>query len=98
MLINTATTPHTTLDVCLDKKSERYRLSEKGQATAERRNARLRNARAARRSYRNTLIARANQSRSIGFDGKYSGPAPTICRAPRIGDLNLANFMAVSHV
>jgi hypothetical protein len=84
--------------VCTDKKSERYRLSEKGQVTAERRNAALRVARAARRAYRNSLVIRANQSRSIGFDGKYSGPTPTICRAPRIGELKLTDFMAVLHV
>lgn len=82
--------------MCLDEKSERYRSSEKGQATAERRNARLRAARAARRKYRNDLVKRANLARSIGFDGKYSGPEPTICRAPRIGELKLSNFMAVT--
>lgn len=94
MLINTAATLH----VCSDDKFARYRLSEKGQATAERRNARLRAARAARRAYRNSLVVRANQSRSIGFDGKYSGPTPTICRAPHIAELKLADFMAVLHV
>lgn len=98
MLFNTETTSSATAQVCLDTKSERYRLSEKGQATAERRNARLRAARAARRSYRNTLVARANQARAISFDGKYSGPSPTICRAPRIGEINLTPFMEALHV
>lgn len=98
MLINTAATLDATLRVCSDQKSERYRLSEKGQATAERRNARLRAARAARRSYRNTLVVRANQARAISFDGKYSGPTPTICRAPRISEISLKPFMEALHV
>jgi hypothetical protein len=77
--------------VCPTTKFERYYLSEKGQATAERRNARLRAARAARRAYRN---ARLNRDRSLSFDGRYSGRV--VAGVPRVGDLRLSNFMGVS--
>jgi hypothetical protein len=69
-------------------KYERYRLSEKGQAAAARRNARLRAARAARRAYRNARLYRAC---SFDFDFRYGGPITS--GVPPLGELDLRAFI-----
>jgi hypothetical protein len=78
--------------VSTDDKFARYRLSAKGQAAAKRRNARVKAARAARRTYRHELQLRANRARALDDYGRYCGPIPDGCHVPSIGDLPLRDF------